>query len=437
MLFAALLLTLFQDAAKLSLSLTPPTTAVKTGETVPVGVYMRNTGGKPLDLTPPAKIDAKLASGTSVQPVELVRRGDAGPKGSLAPGETRFVEYALALPPNMTGRAVLQLDRLSAPAVVIEIDTAKAEAAKAEAAKAEAVKAEAARAEAARAAEAKPATEPPSQPAAQQSGQQDAQAGTQSGVPAGELPSEPPRQIAEHAPQRFSPHEPTYFVAGDRPSTRFQFSFKYQFIDPESPFGVDHPWLSSLHLGYTQTSLWDIAASSQPFTDSTYRPELFFSRDRLEGVHLPFVEQFGLQTGFQHESNGRDGDDSRGLNSLYVQPILFFGDKDAFSWRVMPKIYAYIGDKAGNADITDYRGYVDLRVVGGWIHGFEMSALGRLGKDFDRGSLQLDATYPLSALGKGTFDLYLQGQYFVGYGESLLDYNEYSESLRFGIALSR
>jgi phospholipase A1 len=192
-----------------------------------------------------------------------------------------------------------------------------------------------------------------------------------------------------------------------------------------------------LRFGYTQTSLWDIAGTSQPFTDSSYKPELFVSRDSLEDVHIPGVRQFGLQSGFSHESNGRSGDESRAINTFFVQPVFFLGEEKGFTWRVMPRINAYLGTQTGNTDISDYRGFVDLRVIAGWTDGFEMAALGRIGKDFDKGSLQLDATYPLRALGQGTFDLYLQGQYFIGYGESLVTYNESTQALRFGIGLSR
>ncbi len=446
MFLVALLLFFLQDAAKLGLSLSPPTVAVNTADSVAVGIYFRNTGGKPLDLTVPPRIQAKLASNASTQPIELVRGKDGGGQHTLAPGEALFVDYAVKLPPNMNGRIVLQLEKLSAPPVVIEVDDAKADAAKAKAAEEKAAETKAAESKAAEstaqgAVPAQPTTQPESQSGAETPPASGVQTVSQANLEPGETPGKaietPPTPIAEHTQQRFSAHEPVYFVGGDRPTARFQFSFKYQFIDPESPFGASHPWISSLRFAYTQTSLWDIAGTSQPFTDSSYKPELFVSRDKLEDVNLLGAKQFGLQTGFAHESNGRDGDDSRGINTAFVQPVLFYGDEKEFHLRVMPKIYAYLSEGEGNKDIADYRGNVDMRVVVGRIDGFELSALGRLGRDFDKGSLQLDATYPLQALGQGTFDLYLQGQFFTGYGESLLTYNQYTQSLRFGIGLSR
>ena len=51
--------------------------------------------------------------------------------------------------------------------------------------------------------------------------------------------------------------------------------------------------------------------------------------------------------------------------------------------------------------------------------------------------MQLDLTYPLMRLLGDSFTLYLQAQYFSGYGESLLRYNEHSSSFRIGLALYR
>jgi len=53
------------------------------------------------------------------------------------------------------------------------------------------------------------------------------------------------------------------------------------------------------------------------------------------------------------------------------------------------------------------------------------------------GSSDLQATYPLNRLSPG-FAGYLMVQYFTGYGETLLNYNQREPwSLRFGYAISR
>jgi len=67
----------------------------------------------------------------------------------------------------------------------------------------------------------------------------------------------------------------------------------------------------------------------------------------------------------------------------------------------------------------------------------QLSALGRVGDDANRGSLQLDVTYPLMKILWGNSSLYLQAQYFTGYGESLLLYRLRSDVYRFGFAIYR
>ncbi|HOP99043.1 MAG TPA: phospholipase A, partial [Verrucomicrobiota bacterium] len=63
--------------------------------------------------------------------------------------------------------------------------------------------------------------------------------------------------------------------------------------------------------------------------------------------------------------------------------------------------------------------------------------LGRIGDHLDHGSVTVDATYPLMQQPGGSLSIYLHVQYFTGYGESLLQYNQRSEILRVGISLYR
>ena len=79
----------------------------------------------------------------------------------------------------------------------------------------------------------------------------------------------------------------------------------------------------------------------------------------------------------------------------------------------------------------------DLRVVAGWRGGFQAAFLARLGNDFDKGSLQVDLSYPLQRLAIRDLGMYLHGQFFTGYGESLLEYDESTTSFRLGLSLVR
>lgn len=246
---------------------------------------------------------------------------------------------------------------------------------------------------------------------------------------------EPGRFFKEH----FFAYEPFYFIAGtESPNAKFQISFKYRVLNEEGPLAARMPWLRGLHLAYTQTSLWDWNSESKPFFDSSYKPELLWSWENLM-PNRPSSEwvRFDLQAGFQHESNGKSGADSRSLNIAYLRPTIVFGPPDALQLKLQPRIWTYVGGLEENPHLPDYRGYADLRVVLGWPRGLQLSAWGRLGDDANRGSLQLDLTYPMMRLLSGSFSLYLHAQYFIGYGESLLDYQGRSEMFRVGVSLYR
>lgn len=233
-----------------------------------------------------------------------------------------------------------------------------------------------------------------------------------------------------------STFEPMYFIVGTRGGTsaKMQLSFKYR------PFGEDTrlrqwlPALGNVHFGYTQTSLWDIGKESAPFRDTSYRPSLFYlepdvwhTRDRRG--------RLSISTGLEHESNGKDGDNSRSLNTAFVRPrfkYTFGGDKYVSIW---PKLVYYI-EKSDNSDIRRYRGYGELNLRAGDENGFEASATWRKGTS-TFGAVQLDLSYPLRRQ-RDNAGGYLFAQYFHGYGESLIEYNVKRRSqFRLGYAIVR
>ncbi len=245
-------------------------------------------------------------------------------------------------------------------------------------------------------------------------------------------PFDPGEFLKEH----ISGYEPMYFVAGpDSPNAKFQFSLKYQLLNNEGPLARKVPWLRGFNLAYTQTSLWDWNEPSAPFLDSSYKPEVLYDWERAMGGPTNAL-RLDLQSGLQHESNGKGGTDSRSLNIAYLRPTLTLGRDDQFQVVLQPRAWVYLGDLSDNPDIAHYRGYADLRVILGWKQNIQLSAMGRVGSSAEKASLQLDLTFPLMRLWRN-FNAYLQAQYFVGYGESLLLYNQRSTAFRFGFAIYR
>jgi outer membrane phospholipase A len=240
--------------------------------------------------------------------------------------------------------------------------------------------------------------------------------------------------------EHFAPYEPMYFVGGWRaPQIKFQFSIRYRLITPTGPLATEHQWLRGFNFAYSQTSLWDWTDPNSPFFyDSSYRPEAFYYLENVPFVSLPKSWQLGVQPGVGHESNGLKNPDHRSLNIVFIRPILEIGDPvSGLFIAFAPKFYDYIGSLSLNPDLPTYRGYCDIRLVVGQRDGLQLATIGRVGSHWDRGSAQIDLTYPLTKILGGNVDLSLDAQYFTGYGDTLLSYNRSSNVVRFGLALVR
>lgn len=238
-------------------------------------------------------------------------------------------------------------------------------------------------------------------------------------------------------PLAVSVYEPIYFIVGGDGglNAKFQISLRYQLFDNQGRLARRLPWIDDLYLSYSQTSLWDLGELSAPFTDSSYRPRLFYSNTDLTRLFDGQL-RLGVETGLGHESNGKSGEDSRSFNMAYVRPILTFGDPAGLRFYAAPLIHNYIA-ASDNPDIADYRGYVDWVLGFGARGGLDFWTTLRKGKRSNYGSVELNVSYPLSKLSGGDLTGWLTLQYFNGYGESLLDYNRKLDAqLRLGIAVA-
>lgn len=237
--------------------------------------------------------------------------------------------------------------------------------------------------------------------------------------------------------ENISAYKPMYFLVGAEPEeSKFQISLKYRFFNPEKAIARKYPWSRQFFLGYTQTSFWDLNSASQPFKDTSYKPEIFFfSHNLLNGGDL--TPRVFVQTGLQHESNGQGGDESRSTNYVYIRPsFIWFHEKSGLGIQVAPRIWAYAGnDDDTNRDLYRYRGYFDIEIKAGRAEGF---VLGSHFRWAEKGaSLHLDATYPLHSLLPVDIDVYLHAQYVNALAESLLDFRERVRAVRFGFSIVR
>lgn len=229
-----------------------------------------------------------------------------------------------------------------------------------------------------------------------------------------------------------SAYEPIYGVygPGTNSEARIQISFKYQLFG--SPVANSDP--EGLHFAYTQRMFWDLGAHSSPFRNIDFQPELIYitpSTTLGSGITL------AAQAGIRHESNGRDGVDSRSVNSLYVAPMAAITMGGGYRLSIAPRFSIYIGDKSDNPDIVRYRGNTGLFVEIGKDDGLRLSTTTRYNPRSGKAAINADLSYPLPRLLGGGPDFYLFAQSFVGYGENLLDYDRQVSRLRIGVALVR
>ncbi len=400
----------FQSAVRLCAGpqtvLAPPPQTVAPGDSIAFTLYLNNPTNDQVTFTVPKEWRAELASDGRRRDVILMLEGPSPGSGAVVgPQDFRQFVLTLALPPDVRGAATLRLIEPATNQVMFRVAGAPV------------------------------AANPPAPPAP--------------ATPAPPAPlSSPPgaTRIAnldldrdwESVRAHISPLDPVYFAVGfnSGANAKFQFSFKYQlFATPAARLSC---WRDDLYFGFTQTSLWDLHSLSKPFRDSSYKPAFFYYRRRLAG-DKSWLSHLGINTGFQHESNGKAGDTSRSLNSLYLTPVITLVKQDDFFWTAAPQAFWHF-EKSENPDITDYRGYVDFHPTIGWNSGLQLTAFLRKGTRAGYGSAELDLSYPLRKTWPfpDTAGGYFQVQYFDGWGETILDYNHrFRDELRFGFMIAR
>ncbi len=215
----------------------------------------------------------------------------------------------------------------------------------------------------------------------------------------------------------------------DSKEAKFQLSVKL-------PLYLQEDTADGMYLGFTVTSFWQVYNSevSKPFRETNYQPEIFYQREAT--INILGYDFNALQFGFNHMSNGQSGERSRSWNRLYAS-VLFSDYDDLYylkAWYRIPEDTKEDEfDPAGddNPDISDYYGRAEFG-YGTRFGNLKLLALLRNNLNFghNRGSIQVDLTYPLS----DRYEILLQ--YFNGYGDSLIDYNRSQERIGLGFQLT-
>ena len=236
--------------------------------------------------------------------------------------------------------------------------------------------------------------------------------------------------IAAYNSQGYNPDEFREIIGEDDldledTEAQFQISIK-------APLGVDiFDSGVNLFAGYTVRSFWQLydEENSRSFRETNHEPELW-ANFGLDWEFLGF-KVIGGDFGFSHQSNGQSRNLSRSWDRLYAS--LYF-QRDNFVLAIKPWYrIPEDSDDDDNPDITDYLGHGELRMAYKYKdHVFSLLSRNNLESGFSRGALELGWSFPL-----WNFP-YLKGyvQYFTGYGESLIDYNDYVNRIGAGILLT-
>jgi len=213
----------------------------------------------------------------------------------------------------------------------------------------------------------------------------------------------------------------------DKVEAKFQVSLKYVAAEDFVFEGVN------LQFAFTATSWWQSynSAISAPFRETNYEPELIFSYTKPWSLWgLPVRHGF---VSLNHQSNGQSGSLSRSWNRV-IGGLSFEHNQVVWQaqlwWRFPEDAKTDPSDPAGddNPDIEKFLGHGQLGAL--WRlsrnHNLEVMLRNNLRSD-NKGAIEIGWSYP--------FTNHLRGfvQYFNGYGESLIYYNESSQRLSIGM----
>lgn len=226
----------------------------------------------------------------------------------------------------------------------------------------------------------------------------------------------------------FGLYKDNYFIfgtaVGPKPTEK-NTNVKFQISIAQRLTKSTLPWGTYLYLFYSQRCFWNVCEESFPMTDLNFNPGIgiakpLFVKDRFIGKLMMVLE---------HESNGRDGDESRSWNRITFGSNIMIDP----NFMVYGKVWIPIVDGENNRDILDYCGIYQIGTS-------VMSPNRKFGASVNlvkrRGwNLNYNTIIELSYRFSNNQNQYFFVQYYNGYGEGLLEYNKFHSELRAGIVI--
>ena len=209
-----------------------------------------------------------------------------------------------------------------------------------------------------------------------------------------------------------------------------------QHVETKFQLSVKIPLLQNIFFGkgdwygaYTNRSFWQQfnKTHSSPFRETNHEAETWLSFNH----HYSFAGLKGsvIRAGFTHQSNGQSGSLSRSWNRIYSEFILERGDLylSFKPWYRIPEA----SSSDDNADIDDFMGHFELRSLYKHNdHTVDLLFRNNFRSSRNRGAIELGWSFPIHNKVRGYV------QWFNGYGESLIDYDNHTNSIGFGVQLS-
>lgn len=235
------------------------------------------------------------------------------------------------------------------------------------------------------------------------------------------------RRALDNGPY-FTLYKDNYFIAGTtiggKPTAtnsdvKFQVSIAQRLTKSTLPFNT------YLYLFYTQKCMWNVFENSMPMRDFNFNPGIGLAKPLF--VKNRYVGKVTLM--IEHESNGRDGIESRSWNKVSLASNIFIDP----NFMVHGKVWIPIIDGQNNQDILYYSGIYQVGTTFTTPNkrfGFALTMVKRKGWNFKYNTIW-EVNYRLFK----DENQFLFLQYYNGYGENLLDYNQYHSRLRIGLVI--
>jgi len=218
------------------------------------------------------------------------------------------------------------------------------------------------------------------------------------------------------------------YIIGSQDDLKFLVSVKYNLF---------YPFNSGIYAAYSETAWWDIYKESSPFREFNHNPEVFWRVDEGNNLFgdslLSYVDYIQIAP-YEHKSNGRDGEVSRGLDRYYAQIQGSIGDVINAGFNL--KIWNYYHLAEENKDLKTYNGYGEgelfVKIKSGTVQYLDKEKLyikGGIGTDPEKYWYEVGLMVRI-------ITTHIQPrfyiQYYNGYGEELVNYNKKDQQVRAG-----